>query len=194
VSVDPRPLTLAEFLAWEERQTAKFEYRDGAIFAMAGATDDHAQIVSNLITLIRPKLRGSGCRVYPQDMKVVTDLPGSRYPDIVVTCDARDAKDKMVKRHPKLLIEVLSKTTAAVDSGDKLDEYETIAELEEYVLIDSRKPSVRIYRRNGRKLETEPATVSGLIELRSIGLAISFAEIYEDVDFVKTINAETTEG
>ncbi len=185
MSVDPRTLTLAEFLAWEERQSAKFEYRDGAIFAMAGATDDHGQIVANLISLIRPQLRGSACRVYPQDMKVVTDFPGSRYPDIVVTCDARDAKDKLIKRHPKLIIEVLSKTTAAVDTDDKLDEYETIAELEEYVLIDSRKPSVRIYRRNGRKLETEPAAVAGCIELRSISLTISFEDIYEDVDFAQ---------
>jgi Uma2 family endonuclease len=54
MTADPRIFTLAEFLVWEERQSAKFEYRDGAIFAMGGATDDHGQIVANLITLIRP--------------------------------------------------------------------------------------------------------------------------------------------
>jgi Uma2 family endonuclease len=183
MSTDPRALTLSEFLAWEERQGAKFEYRAGAIYAMAGSTDDHGQIVANLITIIRPALRRSPCRIYPQDMKVVTDFPGSRYPDILVTCDARDAQDKLIKRHPKLIIEVLSKTTAAVDTDDKLDEYETIAELEEYVLIDSRKPSVRIYRRNGKKLETEPAAVAGTIALLSIGVTISFDDIYEDVAF-----------
>jgi Uma2 family endonuclease len=183
MSVDPQPLTLAEFLAWEERQSAKFEYRAGAIFAMAGATDDHGQIVSNLITLIRPRLRRGPCRVYPQDMKVVTDFPGSRYPDIVVTCDPRDAQDRLIKRHPKILIEVLSKKTASVDKADKLDEYETIAELEEYVMIDSLKPHVRIYRRNVNKLETEPAAVAGFVDLRSIDLRMSFEEIYEDVLF-----------
>jgi len=188
VSIDPRALTLAEFLAWEERQSAKFEYRDGAIFAMAGATDDHGQIVANLIALIRPRLRNTGCRVYPQDMKVVTDFPGSRYPDIVVTCDERDAKDKLAKRHPKLIIEVISQATAAVDADDKLDEYETIPELEEYVLVDSRKPSVRTYRRSGHKLETEPAAVAGSIELRSIGLTCSFEDIYEDVEFAPNKN------
>jgi len=40
MSVDPSQLTLAEFLAWEARQPAKHEFRAGAIFAMAGATDD----------------------------------------------------------------------------------------------------------------------------------------------------------
>ena len=74
-------------------------------------------------------------------MKVVTTYPGSRYPDVIVTCDQRDANDRMTKRHPKLIIEVVPPKTAPVDTGDKLDEYQTIADLEEYVLIDSRKSS-----------------------------------------------------
>ena len=179
------PLTLAEFLAWEERQQAKYEYRDGAVFAMAGATDDHGQIVLNISAIIRPLLRGTKCRAYPLDMKVVTEYPGSRYPDLLVTCDDRDAKDRHIKRHPKLIIEVVSERTASVDTGDKLDEYQTIPELEEYVLIDSRKPSVRVYRRDGTMLKTEPATISGSIELRSLGLWLSLDDIYEDVDFAR---------
>ena len=54
MSADSRPLSLADFLAWEARQSSKCEYRDGAIFAMAGATDDHGQIVANIIAAIRP--------------------------------------------------------------------------------------------------------------------------------------------
>lgn len=150
MSVHPQPLTLAEFLAWEARQSSKFEFHDGAIFAMAGATDDHGQIVANLIALIRPKLRRTTCRIYPQDMKVVTDFPGSRYPDILVTCDARDAADKLMKRHPKLIIEVFSRTTAAIDTIDKLDEYETIAQLEEYMLVDSRRRGARFTAAMGK--------------------------------------------
>ena len=183
MSVDPLPLTLAGFLAWEERQQAKFEYRAGAVFAMAGASDDHGQIVLNLSAIIRPALRGTQCRAYPLDMKLVTTYPASRYPDLLVTCDARDARERLIKRHPKLIIEVLSPGTASVDTGDKLDEYQTIPELEEYVLIDSRKPSVRIFRRDGDTLKTDPATITGSIELRSLGLTVALADIYEDVDF-----------
>jgi Uma2 family endonuclease len=64
MSVDPRPLTLADFLAWEARQQTKHEFRNGAIFAMAGATDDHGQIVTNLIAVIRPVSRGSACPLF----------------------------------------------------------------------------------------------------------------------------------
>ena len=188
MSVDPRPLTLAEFLAWEGRQQNKHEFRNGAIFAMARATDDHGQIVTNLIAIMRPTLRGSTCRAYANDIKVVTTYPGSRYPDVLVTYDARDAEDRLIKRHPKLIIEVLSDSTAAVDTNEKLDEYQTIGELEEYVLVDSRRISVRVYRRNGDKFETSPATISGAIELRSLGLSISLADIYEDVSFERLPN------
>ena len=188
MSVDPRPLTLAEFLAWEERQQTKHEFRNGAVFATAGATDDHGQIVTNLIAVIRPVVRGSACRAYANDIKVVTTYPGSRYPDVLVTCDKRDAADRLIKRYPKLIIEVLSESTAAIDATEKLDEYQTIGELEEYVLVDSRRISVRVYRRNGEKLETGPATISGAVEIRSLGLSISLADIYEDVSFERLPN------
>ena len=115
-------------------------------------------------------------------MKVVTAYPASRYPDLVVTCDERDARERTIKRHPKLISEVLSPGTASIDTGDMLDEYQTIPELEEYVLIDSRKRSVRIYRRDGDTLKTEPASLTGSIELRSLGLVLSLDDIYEDVD------------
>jgi Uma2 family endonuclease len=183
MSVDPKPLTLAEFLAWEERQPTKHEYRDGAVFALAGATDNHGQIIMNLSAIIRPALRGSRCRGYSNDMMVVAPFPASRYPDMLVTCDERDFEDRLIKKHPKLIIEVLSASTEAIDKGDKLDEYQTIAELQEYVLIDSRKPYARIFRRSGEKFETSPATITGPITLESLSLTLTFAEIYEDVTF-----------
>jgi Uma2 family endonuclease len=185
MSVDPRPLTLAEFIAWEERQQGKHEFRDGAVFAMAGAGDDHNQIVANLIGIIRPQLRGTDCRVYANDMMLLTS--SARYPDLLVTCDARDARERLRKRYPKLVIEVLSESTAAVDANEKLDEYQAIETLEEYVLIDSRKPSIRIFRRNGATLETGPALISGDVTFRSLDVTVPIESIYEDVDFARLL-------
>ncbi|MBD5654717.1 MAG: Uma2 family endonuclease, partial [Candidatus Eremiobacteraeota bacterium] len=120
---------------------------------------------------------------YAGDIKVVTDYPGARYPDFFVTCDRRDAADRLIKRHPKVIVEVLSPSTAGADASDKLDEYQTIPELEEYVLIDSRKSSVRIYRRAGDELTTGPSVISGDIELASLGVTIALTDVYEDVMF-----------
>ena len=185
MSVDPTPLTLAEFVAWEARQPGKHEYRAGAVYAMSGATDDHNQIVANLMAMIRPALRGGPCRVYANDMMLVTDFPGSRYPDLMVTCDGRDAAQRRIKKYPRLVIEVLSQTTFGVDASEKLDEYQTIETLEEYVLVDSRKPSIRTYRRSGEIFETGPSVVSGDLRLESIKLTLPLSIIYEDVDFAR---------
>jgi Uma2 family endonuclease len=183
MSFDPHSLTLAEFIAWEERQLVKHEFRAGVVFAMAGASDYHNQIVANVLALVRPYLRAGPCRIYANDMMLVTGFPGSRYPDVMVTCDGRDSENRRSKSYPKLVIEVLSESTAAVDMGDKLDEYLTIETLEEYVLIDSRKPLVRTYRRAGRTFETYPATISGIVEFRSLGISVTVADLYEDVEF-----------
>lgn len=181
MSVDPRALTLAEFLAWDARQPTKHEFRGGSVLAMAGATDQHAQIVLNLSALLRPALRGTRCRGYANDIKLVTDYPSVRYPDFLVTCDERDAADHLVKRHPKLIVEVLSAGTAAIDAKDKLDEYLTIPELEEYVLIDSRRVSVRVYRRAHDEFSTGPELIATRRELRSVGLSVALEDVYEDV-------------
>lgn len=191
MSVDPQSFTLAEFIVWEERQRRKHEFRNGAVYAMAGASDAHNQIVSNLISIIRPALRGGSCRVYANDMMLVTEFPGARYPDVLVTCDERDSKDRRIKRYPKLIIEVLSESTAAVDAADKLDEYQTIDALEAYVLVDSRKASIRIYRRNSAgAMETGPSVVVGPFDLASLGLIVDVAEIYEDVDLTQASRSE----
>ncbi|MGP6192046.1 MAG: Uma2 family endonuclease [Vulcanimicrobiaceae bacterium] len=121
--------------------------------------------------------------MYQNDMKVVTDFPGSRYPDLIVTRDPHDALDPLIKRHLKLSIEVLPQRTAEQDATGKLDEYQTIPELDEYVLIDSRKRSVRIYRRHGDQMSAGPAIISGGISLQSLNLTITLDDIYEDVDF-----------
>lgn len=60
------------------------------------------------------------------------------YPDIIVTCDPRDQETSDHKRFPKLIVEVLSKSTEAFDRGDKFIDYQTLESLEEYVLINTR--------------------------------------------------------
>ncbi len=52
-----------------------------------------------------------------------------------MTCDPRDREDRYLKRYPKLIVEVLSPSTQAFDSGEKFNDYQKLETLEEYVLI-----------------------------------------------------------
>ncbi len=61
------------------------------------------------------------------------------YPDIMVTCDAKDRENATYKTYPLILIEVLSDSTEVFDRGDKFIDYQSLKTLQEYVLINSKK-------------------------------------------------------
>jgi Uma2 family endonuclease len=138
-----------EYLEGEKISLVKHEYIDGQIYAMAGTSDQHAIIISNLVALLRPHLRGSGCLVMTQDMKV--KLPRQRkfyYPDLLVTCNDHDRENRYFKEYPKLIVEVLSDSTEAFDRGKKFEDSRSLPSLEEYVLIRQDQPQIECFRRN----------------------------------------------
>ncbi len=182
---EPLRLTLEQYLEREDRQGTRHEFVDGLVFALAGASDTHQTILANLTTLVRPALRGSACRIFTNEIKVIPpNRRRARYPDLLVTCDESDRADRYVKRYPKLIIEVLSPSTAATDRTEKLDEYQTIPTLDEYVLVDSLGVGVLVFRRSlGDSWMQHKYAGDEHLRLSSISLDVSLRDVYEDVDF-----------
>ena len=179
-------LSETEYLQGEQISTIKHEYIDGYIYAMAGALDAHVTIAGNLFALLRNHVRGSGCRVYISDMKArIESLNRFFYPDIMVTCDNRDQETLGYKRFPCLIIEVLSDSTERFDRGDKFADYQTIETLQEYILINTKKPRVECFRRNEDGLWVLQSYVGEetSFQLQSINFAGTMTQLYEDVDF-----------
>jgi Uma2 family endonuclease len=176
-------LSPEEYLEWEEKSEIKHEYIDGEVYAMAGSSGKHAAIVRNVIMTIGPHLRGSGCDLYPQDVKAKVALRSRYYyPDLMVTCDARDKPDDYVKRHYKLIIEVLSDSTEGFDRGEKFADYRRSESLEEYVLVAQNRMSVEIYRKKlAGRWEFQAYHAGDQVELVSLGLTFEIADLYEDV-------------
>ena len=148
---DHNYLSPEDYLATERIAKDKHEYIRGQTYAMAGASKAHGMIIINLATLLKNRLRGSGCLVYATAMKVRLEIANSYfYPDLVVTCDSRDNRSfsEDFIRYPRLIVEVLSPTTAAFDRGDKFADYRSLETLEEYVLISQERISVDCFRRN----------------------------------------------
>jgi Uma2 family endonuclease len=180
-------LSPEEYLAWEEQAEVRHEYIDGEIFAMAGSSDDHATIVLNCSIVLTPSVRGAGCRIYPQDVKAkIQGQSRYYYPDLLVTCDGRDREDKYVKRHYKLIVEVLSESTEAFDRGKKFEDYRRSASLEEYLLVAQDRVSVDVFRRNGLgKWEFEGYGPGDEVELVSLGGRFAIGDLYEDVEIAQ---------
>lgn len=183
VSKSQTSLSPEEYLAAEQDSPIKHEYIQGQVYAMAGASDAHVTIAGNLFALLRNHLRGTGCRVYMADMKAQIELANVfYYPDVMVTCDARDRNSTYFKRYPCLIVEVLSPTTEAFDRGNKFADYRQLETLQEYVLINPERMSVECFRRNTDGLWVlYPYAEGEKVNLNSVNFCCLIASLYEDV-------------
>lgn len=180
----PQGMSVEAYLEWEPQQELRYEYVNGQVFAMAGGTLPHNDIAVNLLAALRPSLRKQGCRINIADAKVNITPTIYRYPDLVVTCDKRDKTALDAISHPKLIIEVLSSSTEALDRGNKFKEYRSLPTLEEYVLISASQVEVEIYRRGEGRLWLYTAyQARDLVTLESVNFEFPIALLYEDIAF-----------
>ena len=128
-------MTPEEFFACQELQTDRYELVDGRPCKLTRASNLHDDIVVNLVSALRQKLRGSGCRPFTGDGSVETRPGQIRRPDVGVDCGSR-IPDAMTAARPKLIIEVLSPNSRDTDAFNKLDEYKGAASMDYVILIE----------------------------------------------------------
>ena len=176
-------MTAADYLAWEAGQTERHEFVDGETFAMAGAEDRHVTVSGNLYIALRQHLSGSPCRTYMSDMRLSVAAAGSYfYPDVTVTCSAADQASALVKAEPKLIIEVLSPSTAAYDRGQKFSYYRSLPSLQEYALVDLDTRRTDGYRLGADGLWVlHPFGAGEVLHLASVALNITSAQLFAEI-------------
>lgn len=180
----PVRLTASEYLAWEVKQAGKHEFVAGETYAMVGVTRKHATVAGNVFSLLRAHLAAGPCRVYMADMKLQIEAASAfYYPDVFVTCDARDHQANEFMSSAVLVIEVLSPSTAAYDRGEKFAAYRRLPSLREYLLIDPDRKRLECFRRDegGFWVLHEPDAAEALL-LSSVAMRLSVAEAFQLVD------------
>ncbi|MDX1907028.1 MAG: Uma2 family endonuclease [Bacteroidia bacterium] len=142
------PLTLAEYIAHEESSQTRHEYIGGQLIPMPGTSDVHNEICFQLNTVFRQALKETTCRVFQENVKVeVSPEKDYTYPDVFVTCDPRDREDPYIKRHPVVIVEVISPSSRVNDRTDKFLRYIQIPSLQHYVLADYEKKLIEVWYR-----------------------------------------------
>jgi Uma2 family endonuclease len=161
---------------------ARYEYIDGHVRMLAGRTPDHAKISANIIGILYGLLEGSLCSVYTSDVRVRLSETRYVYPDVSVSCDGQDQEQEDMIQHPCLIVEVLSTSTEAYDRGRKLAYYRECPTVQEYVLVDTQRQAVEVFRRGKNNLWTYHAFRQGDdVELASLGISFSIAKVYRNV-------------
>jgi Uma2 family endonuclease len=183
-ALQKRRMTAAEFLAWDETQTVKHEFMRGEVFLVTGVADRHNTVAGNLYIALRQHLRGSPCRAYASDVKLrVEPADCFYYPDLMVTCSETDLADRLIKREPVLVVEVLSPSTAAFDRGDKFADYRLLPTLAEYLLVDVDRQRCDLYRKGADGLWVLHPVGSGEpLALASVDLHIPANALWADLE------------
>ena len=190
-------ISAEEYLELERDSDERHLYFDGELFLMAGESEAHGDICTNLVGELRAQLKGSPCRVRSKDTKVRSgakpELARMRrgmfsYPDVVVTCGKTEFHDaaKDVVTNPIVVIEVLSDSTGDFDRGEKFARYRNWnPTLTDYILVRQNAPVVEHFTKqtDGSWLLREYHGLETSIRVDSIKCTLKFSEIFDRVEF-----------
>jgi Uma2 family endonuclease len=103
-----------------------------------------------MVAELRAALRGKGCIALSSDERISAEQ-GKRYDyaDAVAVCGAVKTEPGTtdVLANPRIVVEVLSRSTEAYDRGEKWEAYQGLASLTDYLLVAQGSVRVEHYRR-----------------------------------------------
>jgi Uma2 family endonuclease len=176
-------MTLDEFWEWQDRQDIRYELVDGIPWAMAGAQQRHDVILTNALVEIGGQLRGKPCRVFSADQTVVTRAANGRRPNVGVDCGPLDGSS-MRASSPRVVIEVLSRSTRLLDQVGKLEEYKDVDSMEHVALVDPDEAYVILWSRDAdRTWAMSPfRDLEDVLPLAAVGVSLPLAVLYDRLD------------
>ena len=155
---------------------------------MTGGTPTHNEIIGALTVILRLALKGKPLQVFVTDQRLwIPERQIHTYPDVMVVPRPillqEGRKDTVTQ--PVFIAEVLSNSTKNYDRGEKFADYRTISTFQEYLLIDQTKPHVEQYVKQSENqwLFIEYDNLDTRFMLSSIGVEISLADLYENIEF-----------
>lgn len=178
----------ADYLTWDDDE--RWELIEGVPFNMTPAPlRKHQDISIILETKISNFLKDKPCKMYhaPFDVrfseKDANDQSISNVvqPDIVIICNQDKLDERGCNGAPDLIIEIISPSTAAKDSGEKLNLYEKY-KVKEYLIVYPEEKMVMQFSLNEKDEYSKPITYGINSTLQSkifSGLEFDIKEIFD---------------
>jgi Uma2 family endonuclease len=178
-----KPMSLDEFLRWDDGTDTRWELIDGVPVAMAPPAEAHRILAVRLVSRIDAALQDRRpCNAQTEAGVLRPGRADSYYvADIAVTCRPNEAGRQAIL-DPILLVEILSPGTERHDRRVKLPVYRQIDSVQEILLIDADAYYAEIHRReNGRWLAELVRGPSATLILTSVELRLAMSELYEGI-------------
>jgi Uma2 family endonuclease len=178
--VSQNPMTLPDFLIWEERQELRYEFDGHAPRAMIGGTYEHDTITFNVRRALDQRLEGNLCRACGPNLKIIVQGK-ARYPDCLVTCSPIKRGSTVIDE-PVVVIEVISEDSARTDRIEKLREYQATASIQRYIIVEQRGVGALVLARDGDRWVATAATAEDTLAMPEIGIDVPLSEFYFGLD------------
>lgn len=178
---------LNTFLTWESEQPDRYEFVGGIAQMMAGGTMAHSLISTNILSALRPSLRGSSCRPNGSDLRVpIPNRGNSRYPDITVDCGQYVPTSHDAAK-PTVIFEILSESTKWYDLNQKVEDYGSLPTVQQYICISQSEVRLNVWKRehDGRFVKQPDITdPHASVDLESLTASLPLEAIYEGTDLI----------
>ncbi len=172
-------MTVADFLAWNDGTDTRYELVDGDIIAMNRPRAPHARLVVELGAALRSRLPPP-CGVYAGGGAILQDDEFNyRIPDLTVSCVHSRAH---LVEQPRLVVEILSRSTQKYGMTGKLAFYRSIPNIDEILLVRFDQRWCELWQRVGDNWSIENHIGSALLPLRVTTSPLPLDEIYGPLD------------
>jgi len=167
------------YLELEATSDTKHEWIKGLIYAMSRGTPEHGRLSAAMVHAL---FQTGECRVYSSDtLLYIEQAQHSTYADASIVRGAiltRGAKDKNGRSlgeaitNPRVVVEVLSKSTEQRDRGERFALFQQVESLEEYVLVSQDERRIEVRRRAGRGWTTETKSSGETILIHGLEIVV----------------------
>jgi Uma2 family endonuclease len=183
-------LTPQEYIAFDRGSEKKQEYYFGEIWALDGATFDHALIACNVAFHLEPALQNRASVFVGTSVRIQVSPTGPfTYPDVAIVSGepafTDDRRDTLL--NPAVVLEVFSKATEAHLRGFKFTQYRKLASLTEYVLISQHESRIEVFQRrpSGHWLSAGAEGLNARCYLSSVRCPLPLAVVYSGAEFTE---------
>lgn len=181
-----------DFLAWAETRPERWQFVDGRLVMMAGASDPHDFLAVNTIFALGKRLADKPCRPHGPDRGVRIGRRNFYLPEASVSCRRADGS---FPSEPVLVVEVLSPGTERDDRGVKWRNYQMLPSLRHYLLLSQDEPLAELFTRGEDGwIYTRHEGLDGAVPLTALGIELPLAELYADIVFPPPVEAEDENG
>ncbi|MFO1035756.1 MAG: Uma2 family endonuclease [Geminicoccaceae bacterium] len=175
-----RLLTVDEFLDWDDGTDRRYQLLNGVVTMMAPPQALHGSLVNELGAVLRAGLKRP-CRVITEaGIKPPHRNDAYYQADLAVTCRPLE-RGEVYLPEPRIVVEVISPSTAATDRVHKLDDYRRTASITDILLVATSRIEIEHWHRQGAVWVVANAGPGENIILRDYAITIDIDALYADL-------------